>query len=148
MGSKRGQALPNQLIRTTSLSQDRTDSGAPRRRTPPQWNCIAIAGAGAVDAQRPRFLDGKEFLCIGLAQPQVLQPEITTSLTIGFTVDRKLLDTVRFAHDRTIPDAVISGTCERCPFEPAECADRVAPPSLYLDTQARDERQRELERLL
>jgi hypothetical protein len=101
-----------------------------------------------VDAQRSRFPDGKEFLCIGLAQPQVLRPEVTMSLTIGFMADQQLFDTVRFAHDRTIPDAVISGTCERCPFDASECADRAAPAGLYLESQAREERDRELESLL
>ena len=101
-----------------------------------------------VDAQRSRFPDGKEFLCIGLAQPQALQPEVTTSLTLGFTIDQKLRDTVRFAHDRTIPEAVISGTCERCPFGAAECADRAAPPTLHVEKEARDERERELNTLL
>ncbi len=101
-----------------------------------------------VDAQRSRFPDGKEFLCIGLAQPQPLRPEITTSLTIGFLADEKLFDTVKFAGDRTIAEAVISGTCERCPFDPGECADRVAPPTLHLERQARAERDRELEKLI
>ncbi len=85
---------------------------------------------------------------MGLAQPLPLQPDVTTSLTIGFTVDQKLRDTVRFALDRTIPEAVISGTCERCPFEAAECADRVAPPLLHVEKQAREERDRELSSLL
>ena len=101
-----------------------------------------------VGAQRSRFPDGKEFFCMGLAQPQPLQPDITTSLTLGFTVDQKVRDTVRFAHDRTIPEAVINGTCERCPFDASECADRVAPPTLHLKSQARDQRERELNSLL
>jgi hypothetical protein len=101
-----------------------------------------------VDAQRSRFPDGKEFLCIGLAQPQALQPNVTMSLTIGFMVDDKLLSTLRFAHDRTIPDALIAGTCERCPLDPAQCADRAAPATLFLDSQVREERERQLEKLL
>jgi predicted transcriptional regulator len=101
-----------------------------------------------VDAQRSRFPDGKEFLCIGLAQPQPLRPEITTSLTIGFMADARLFDTVKFAGDRTIAEAVISGTCERCPFEAAECADRAAPPVLHVESEARAERDRELEKLI
>ncbi len=101
-----------------------------------------------VDAQRSRLPGGKEFLCIGLAQPQVLQPEITTSLTIGFTVDQKLTETIRFSQDRTIPEAVINGTCERCPFEASDCSDRAAAPVLYLETKAREDRRRELDQLL
>jgi transcriptional regulator with XRE-family HTH domain len=101
-----------------------------------------------VDAQRSRFPDGKEFLCIGLAQPQPLRPDITTSLTLGFMSDARLSDTVKFAGDRTIPEAVISGTCERCPFDAAECADRVAAPSLQLESLARQERDRELDELM
>jgi transcriptional regulator with XRE-family HTH domain/predicted transcriptional regulator len=101
-----------------------------------------------VDAQRSRFPDGKEFLCIGLAQPQALRPEVTTSLTLGFMADARLFDTVKFAGDRTIAEALISGTCERCPFDAADCADRAAAPVLHLESEARAERDRELEKLI
>lgn len=100
-----------------------------------------------VGAQKSRFPDGKEFLCIGLALPAPLEPSTTVSLTLGFTVDAKLTDTVKFAGDRTIPEAEINGTCERCPFATADCDDRVAPPLLYREQRARDERRQELEKL-
>ncbi len=100
-----------------------------------------------VGAQHSRFPDGKEFFCIGLAQPTTLRPEVTTSITMGFSSEEKLFRTVRFARDRTIPECVINGTCERCGFAAAQCDDRAAPPTRFRAAQARAERDRELQRL-
>jgi transcriptional regulator with XRE-family HTH domain len=101
-----------------------------------------------VGAQHSKFVDGRSaFFCIGLAQPLPLQPDVNSSLTLGFNADEKFFRTVRFAKDRTIPHATINGTCERCPLSDAECDDRVAAPVGHLLTLAQAERQRELQEL-
>ncbi len=100
-------------------------------------------------AQRSRFV-GKEaeFFCIGLAQPLALSPEVNSSLTLGVRADGDLPRVVRFAEDKRIPRVLIGSTCEQCPLTPAECEDRAAPPTRYLQRLARADRQRQLRVLL
>jgi hypothetical protein len=84
------------------------------------------------------------FLDIGLALPQPLDPAVNISLTISLEADDKLVKTVRFVRDRTIPQVLVNGTCERCPLAPESCADRVAAPAIYNRELARHEQEEEL----
>jgi transcriptional regulator with XRE-family HTH domain len=99
-----------------------------------------------VGVQYSKFLndDGPGFLDIGLALPQPLDPSVNISLTISLEADEKLIKAVRFVRDRTIPQVLVNGTCERCPLTPDECLDRVAPPAIYNRELARQEQEQEL----
>ena len=105
--------------------------------------------APIVGAQHSSFVDHPDdtFFCLGMALPESLRPELTTSLTVGFRMDEASLRTVRFAADRRLPRTILNGTCEHCPLPAAECRDRAAAPSLYQQELARAELQRELKAL-
>ncbi len=45
-------------------------------------------------------------------------------------------------------DVTANETCERCPLEPARCAERVAPPRLHAQRQAQALRHERLDQLL
>jgi hypothetical protein len=55
---------------------------------------------------------------------------------------------VRFASDPAIPEGLLNETCERCPLSDAECSERAAPPTRWLQEKSARERERELEALL
>ena len=107
------------------------------------------APAPEIGVQISRFPDeAHEYFCLGLAFPSPLAPPDPVSMTIGFRIDDRFRKTVRFAADRTVPRVLISSTCERCPLEPEACRDRVAPPTEYQRTLAREARARGLVTLL
>jgi transcriptional regulator with XRE-family HTH domain len=110
----------------------------PRRPTTP---LVGVQYSKFHDDEGPGFLD------IGLALPQPLDPALNISLTISLEADEKLVKTVRFVRDRTIPQVLVNGTCERCPLTSDNCADRVAPPAIYNRELARHEQDEELARL-
>ncbi len=70
------------------------------------------------------------------------------SLSISFEIDDKLAKTVRFVRDRTIPQVLVNGTCERCPLTADECSDRVAPAAIHEREIARLAQEQELAVLL
>lgn len=101
-----------------------------------------------VDAQISRFIaTGSEFLCIAMARHLVLNPSVTSSVSIGFRFDEDLPRVIKFAADPAIARLDIDGTCERCPLTPRECDERAAPPRLLELQRAREEIERELESL-
>lgn len=88
-------------------------------------------GDPIIDAQVSHFIEsGARFLCFAMARRLVLNPEITSSVSIGFRWDEGLERTIRFAGDPEITRLDIDGTCERCRLSPAECSERAAPPHL------------------
>jgi XRE family transcriptional regulator, fatty acid utilization regulator len=113
----------------------------PRRPTTP---LVGVQYSKFAGDDSPGFLD------IGLALPQPLDPSVNISLTISLEADDKLVKTVRFVRDRTIPQVLVNSTCERCPLSLDACSDRVAEPSIYqrdLARQAQDEELAALTRL-
>jgi XRE family transcriptional regulator, fatty acid utilization regulator len=112
-----------------------------RQRRQPKRSTAPLVGV-----QYSKFAgdDSPGYLDIGLALPQPLDPAVNISLTISLEVDEKLLKTVRFVRDRTIPQVLVNGTCERCPLLPDECVDRVAPPAIYNRELERHEQEQEL----
>jgi transcriptional regulator with XRE-family HTH domain len=107
----------------------------PRRPTTP---LVGVQYSKFLGDESPGFLD------IGLALPQPLDPAVNISLTISLEADDKLVKTVRFVRDRTIPQVLVHGTCERCPLAPDSCSDRVAEPSIHNRELARHEQEEEL----
>ncbi len=96
-----------------------------------------------VSAQMSEFLEsGDKFLCMGFSRQMVLNPEIHSSVIVGFRVDANLKHTIRFMHDPEIPQVLISETCERCPLTADQCHLRAAEPTIL------QARQRKLDRKL
>ena len=102
-----------------------------------------------VGAQVSDFLGYEsEFFCIAIAFRNPLEPDTTTSITLGFQVDNALRKTVRFWNDAAIPRRRLGQTCERCPLSPEDCSERAAPPNAYRETVAREQRKQRLLDLL
>ena len=98
-----------------------------------------------VRAQLSRFLDtDAKYLCVAMARHLALNPESTSSVSLGFRCDDDFGRTVRFAGDPSITRLVIDGTCERCRLTRDECQDRVAPPFLLELQRNRFDIEREL----
>jgi transcriptional regulator with XRE-family HTH domain len=114
------------------------------QRRQPKRRAVPLVGV-----QQSRFHDRDEaFFCLGFALRQPLRPDTTISLTLGFRADERFFKTMRFAKDRTIPQTLVGGTCERCPLGPDACSDRVAPPAIHEQMLVRDAQERELRSLL
>ncbi len=112
----------------------------PRKGPPP---------APEIGVQISRFPDDvSEYFCLGLAFLAPIGPPDPVSLTIGFRIDDQFRRTVRFAADRTVPRALISSTCERCPLDAEACHDRVAPPTMVELARTREEQRRALAAIL
>ena len=91
--------------------------------------------------QRSRFLESnKQFLCFGFARRDNLPPYLNTSVILGIRIDDDLARAVRFASDPAIPEGLLNETCERCPLSDAECSERAAPPTRWLQEKSARER--------
>lgn len=107
-----------------------------------------------IRVQRARFVQetyrDTTYLCITMARPLELQPNILSSVTIGFVVDEHCKDTVRFWDDTTHiapigQDVVEVGhTCQRCPLSAEACTDRAAEAVIF----RAEARQQEMQRLM
>ncbi len=94
-----------------------------------------------VGVQMSEFLEsGDKFLCIGFARPLAMQPDVHSSVVVGFRVDADLKNEVRFTNDPAIPGDIIHETCERCPLTAVQCAVRGAEPVKLRQKQAETER--------
>ena len=89
-------------------------------------------------------------LHITMARPLELQPNILSSVTIGFVVDEHLRRTVRFwddtasiaPHEHEVVE--VGHTCQRCPLSIAACPDRAAEAVIFRE----EARQQEMQRLM
>ena len=94
-----------------------------------------------VGAQLSESLDsGDRFLSIGFARPLTTQPDVNSSVVVGFPVDAKLREVVGFLDDPTLFRDTINETCERCPLTAEQCPVRGAEPSYLQEQQAETER--------
>jgi hypothetical protein len=104
--------------------------------------------------QRSRFANeayrDNTYLCLTMAQPLTLQPDILVSVTIGFVIDDHFKNTVQFWDDTTNiephgPRAIEVGhTCQRCPLSHAQCSDRAAEAVIFRE----EERNKEMAQLM
>lgn len=129
------------------------DAGAPTQGWPRPGDGAPLSTESHVrplpGIQRSRFLESnKQFLCMGFARADNLPPYSNTSVILGIRIDDGLAREVKFASDPAIPEGLLNETCERCPLSDAECSERAAPPSRWLQEQATRERERELAALL
>ena len=112
-------------------------------------NPDTVAGLPVVTAQRSRFLAADaEFFVITMARPLSLRPGTNSGVSVGFLLNDSVRRTVRFWNDSDLPRVDVNLTCERCPLDADQCADRVAAPGLHELLRDRDRRTAAVERLL
>ena len=82
-----------------------------------------------IDVQRSKYLGSEEeYFCITIARPGHPTPDTNISVTIGFYINDKLKETIRFWDDDNIPSRWVNVTCERCPA--VDCEQRAVPASI------------------
>ena len=95
-----------------------------------------------VGAQLSQFLDsGDQFLSLGFARPLATQPDVNSSVVVGFPVDENLKRAVGFLDDPALFQDTINETCERCPLTAEQCRVRGAEPTYLQEQEAERERQ-------
>jgi hypothetical protein len=84
-----------------------------------------------IDVQRSKYIGSEdEYFCITIASPGHPTPDTNISVTIGFYINEKLKETIRFWDDDNIPSRWVNVTCERCPA--VDCEQR-AVPATYIE---------------
>ena len=102
-----------------------------------------------VSARRSTFFEyGQEFFVLSMARPLALDPASFSSSTIGFRLDDRFRETVRFWDDPALASEDVHTTCERCPLLPDQCLDRVAPPVHVMRRAAQERRAAAVARFL
>ncbi|SDX92728.1 helix-turn-helix domain-containing protein [Hymenobacter psychrophilus] len=104
------------------------------RQQPP----ATAAPAYTLGAQRSRYPNGDEYLCLTLARAGTAT-EPAVSVTVGLLCDDTLNQKIRFAADPAIMHKEVNETCERCTIP--DCEVRAAAP---LEVERR-QRQQELQ---
>jgi len=80
-----------------------------------------------IRAQRSKYIDSpNEYLCISIAKSMHPTPNSNRSVTLGFLLNDKLKNEMKFWNDPNIIARDVNATCERCPL--TDCKERVAPP--------------------
>jgi len=75
-----------------------------------------------------KFYDtNNEYISFSVAQQNTLDPNIFTSVTLGYYLDEQLKKVLRFWNDPVIPFRVVNDTCEMCDI--SNCVERVAEPT-------------------
>ena len=119
-----------------------------------RMTAAALYDRPMIRVQRSRFVHeayrDNTYLCITMARPLELQPNILSSVTIGFVVDEHLRRTVRFwgdtasiaPHGHEVVE--VGHTCQRCPLSAVACPDRAAEAVIFRE----EARQQEMQRLM
>ena len=68
-----------------------------------------------------------EYISFSVAQQNILDPNIFTSVALGFYFDDQLKKTIKFWNDSKIPNRIINNTCEMCNI--SDCKERVSEPT-------------------
>ena len=77
------------------------------------------------------------YFCITFAKPQHKTEHFVTSVTIGLLIDPKVLQSMPFINDQSIPIKTVHTTCERCGI--MDCKERVAQP-VIIEKQQRSQK--------
>lgn len=72
------------------------------------------------------FESEDEYLSLSIAQRARLMEDSTFSVTVGFQIDDKLKEIIKFYKDSSIPEKTVNDTCEKCTL--TGCKERIAPP--------------------
>ncbi len=96
------------------------------------------ANGPIVRVQRSHYINsGTEYFCISVARALYPTPDINSSVTIGFLMNKEFKNKVRFWNDPAIPVRMVNETCERCPM--TDCLER-STPATVLQRQAEVDR--------
>jgi len=77
-----------------------------------------------VEAQRIVFVDTEEeYFCISIARSMNPTPNVNSSVTIGFKLNKAFKKQAHFWNDPSIKITEVHTTCEHCPLQ--DCEDRV-----------------------
>lgn len=103
-------------------------------------------GEPLCQAQIAEYVDtANQYLVITLAKPSPPRKEYNSSITLGFAINDRLKNLVRFLNDPALPHQQVNETCERCRLP--DCAKRARQPVLW-EKQERNKALREAVRLL
>jgi transcriptional regulator with XRE-family HTH domain/Zn-dependent peptidase ImmA (M78 family) len=101
------------------------------RRWPGVRLVASDAPGSGVLVERLRFLaQDVEFIVLSLGRTLALDRTARSSVSIGFLLEERCREVLRFWQDPAIARVDVNLTCERCPLSAAECTDRVAPPEI------------------
>ncbi|MFY8020174.1 MAG: helix-turn-helix domain-containing protein [Bacteroidia bacterium] len=80
-----------------------------------------------IHVQRSKYLDTDfEYLLISIARPHQIDENLNSSISIGFLVNKDLLEKIKFAEDPAIIRSEVNHICETCSV--SNCKDRAAKP--------------------
>ncbi len=86
-----------------------------------------IANKPLIHVQRSKYIDTDyEYLLISIARPHQIDENLNSSISIGFLVNKDLLEKVKFADDAAIIRSEVNHICETCAL--TNCKDRAAKP--------------------
>ena len=68
-----------------------------------------------------------EYISFSVAQQNILDPNIFTSVALGFYFDDQLKGKIKFWNDPEIPFRIVNNTCEMCNI--SDCKERVSEPT-------------------
>ncbi len=101
-----------------------------------------------IGIQLSEFLDSNDqFLSFGFARKLVLDPNVYSSVVVGFRIDANLRQTMKFTEDPTIAKVSINETCERCPLEKELCDLRATEPTVLVALEQKRARERAIDLL-
>ncbi len=132
---------------TMRLLAELADAPAPAPGMPAAaGKSSAPAELPLVGAQRSRFPGGDEYFSLSMATPQPLSPGVNSCVTLGFLMNEKFKETVRFWNDSAIPDREVNETCERCGL--LDCLERAVEPRILRRDEQRARRNAALKDLV
>jgi len=67
-----------------------------------------------------------EYISFSIAQQNILDPEIFSSVTLGFYLDAQFKNKINFWNDPAIPFRIVNDTCEMCGI--SDCKERISEP--------------------
>jgi hypothetical protein len=80
--------------------------------------------------QKSVFINsGNEYLTISIAKDSTLLKNTSYSVTLGFLMNKELIQRISFAENPDIPVITVNDTCERCQI--MDCKERIAEPYVY-----------------
>jgi len=107
----------------------------------------ATTGLRDARAQRSHFMaQDAEFFVLSMARPLSLTSDRHSCVSLGIHMDNNFRRKVRFHDDPALTDRIVNLTCEQCPL--TDCAERVVPPTVYEERQAKARKEEALQELL
>ncbi len=80
--------------------------------------------------QKSVFINSaNEYLTISIAKDSTLLKNTSYSVTLGFLMNKELIQRISFAENPDIPVITVNDTCERCQI--MDCKERIAEPYVY-----------------